>query len=140
MRQTILTVVAVAISLVLVEGKSSAQTQTDKQPTMEERATQEADRLATLLDLESWQIFYVDSTLQHDYVALEEEFKALTDAKVSNLDIYQITQDKWADQIDKTYQSIFNEEQWAKYLKSGAAKQQKAREKRKAKAEKNAEK
>jgi hypothetical protein len=38
------------------------------------------------------------------------------------------------EQIDKTYEKIFNPEQWAAYLKTGAAKLQKAREKRKAKA------
>jgi hypothetical protein len=37
------------------------------------------------------------------------------------------------DQIDATYKRIFNEKQWAAYLKSGAAKAQKARAKRKAK-------
>ena len=34
-----------------------------KQPSVEELATKEADRLADLLDLEDWQLFYVDSTL-----------------------------------------------------------------------------
>ena len=37
------------------------------------------------------------------------------------------------EQIDKTYKKFFTPQQWAAYLKSGAAKQQKAREKRKAK-------
>jgi hypothetical protein len=39
------------------------------------------------------------------------------------------------DQIDATYQKIFTQEQWAAYLKQGAGKAQKARAKRKAKAE-----
>ena len=46
--------------------------------------------------------------------------------------LYQAVQDKWWDQIDATYKIIFNPQQWAAYLKSGAAKAQKAREKRKA--------
>jgi hypothetical protein len=37
------------------------------------------------------------------------------------------------EQIDVTYKNIFTEKQWAAYLKSGAARTQKAREKRKAK-------
>ena len=42
--------------------------------------------------------------------------------------------DKWMEQIDNTYRRIFNDAQWAAYLKSGAGKSQKAREKRKEKA------
>jgi hypothetical protein len=47
--------------------------------------------------------------------------------------MYQVVQDKWMEQIDNTYKKIFNPQQWAAYLKSGAGKMQKAREKRKAK-------
>ena len=101
---------------------------------MEELATQEADRLGALLELEDWQIFYVDSTLQHDYVALDTELKDLQKSKVGNTDIYVSVQDKWMQQIDDTFHKIFNEDQWATYQKNGAAKQQKARDKRKAKA------
>jgi hypothetical protein len=49
--------------------------------------------------------------------------------------MYQAVQDKWMDQIDATYRRIFNDQQWAAYLKGGAGKAQKAREKRKAKAQ-----
>lgn len=104
-----------------------------KQPTPEEMAAKEADRLADLLKLEYWQVFYVDSTLQHDYAAWQEEVKKLQAARVDNYDLYTITSDKWMEQIDKTYKKLFTPQQWAAYLKSGAAKQQKAREKRKAK-------
>ena len=48
-------------------------------------------------------------------------------------DMYIMVQDKWMDQIDATYKRIFTEEQWAAYLKQGAAKAQKARAKRKPK-------
>ena len=51
--------------------------------------------------------------------------------------MYNATRDKWMQQIDDTYRRIFTDEQWAAYLKSGAAKSQKAREKRKAKVEKS---
>jgi len=110
----------------------SAQEQ-QKEPTPEEMAAKEADRLAELLKLEDWQIFYVDSTLQHDYAACQAELKALQAAKVSNYDMYNTVRDKWMEQIDKTYRKFFNDSQWAAYLKSGAARQQKAREKRRAK-------
>lgn len=120
--------------LFFVSVNAYAQEQGEqKQPTPEEMAAKEADRLADLLKLEYWQVFYVDSTLQHDYVAWQEEVKKLQAARVDNYDLYTITSDKWMEQIDKTYKKLFTPQQWAAYLKSGAAKQQKAREKRKAK-------
>ena len=93
----------------------------------------EADRLQRVLELEDWQVFYVDSTLKHDYPAMQAEVMKLAEAKVSNRDMYIMVQDKWMDQIDSTYKRIFTPEQWAAYLKQGAAKAQKARAKRNAK-------
>ena len=63
------------------------------------------------------------------------EYDKLRNSKVSNSSMYLAVQDKWMEQIDKTYKRIFNPKQWAAYLKSGAAKMQKAREKRKAQAQ-----
>ena len=68
------------------------------------------------------------------FKAMQDEMKKLQDAKVSNSSMYIAVQDKWMEQIDKTYKEIFTEEQWGIYLKNGAAKHQKAREKRKQKA------
>ena len=65
-----------------------------------------------------------------------EEFTKLNESKVSNPTLYQTVQDKWFDQIDATYKKIFTEEQWAEYMKSSGGKAMKAREKRKAKAQK----
>ena len=94
----------------------------------------DADRLQKVLDLEDWQVFYVDSTLKHDFPAMKEELEKLRNSKVSNMMLYMAVQDKWWEQIDATYKRIFTAEQWAAYLKSGAAKIQKARAKRQAKA------
>ena len=97
-------------------------------------AEAEADRLQRVLDLEDWQVFYVDSTLKHNYPAMVEESDKLRAAKVSNMNMYFAVQDKWMEKIDEAYKKIFNPQQWAAYLKSGAAKAQKARDKRKAQA------
>ena len=98
-----------------------------------EQAEEEADRLQRVLDLEDWQVFYVDSILKHDLPAMMAEYDKLRASKVSNSSLYIAVQDKWMDRIDVAYRRIFNDMQWAAYLKSGAAKAQKAREKRKAK-------
>ena len=113
--------------------EASAQ-QTQDKPDIFEQSEMEADRLQRLLDLEDWQVFYVDSTLKHDFPAMKEELEKLRNSKVSNMMLYMAVQDKWWDQIDATYKRIFTAEQWAAYLKSGAAKIQKARAKRQAKA------
>ena len=42
--------------------------QEPQQPDVYEQAEKEADRLQSLLDLEDWQVFYVDSTLKHDCI------------------------------------------------------------------------
>lgn len=91
------------------------------------------DSYESLLDLEIWQTFYLDSILTHDYEAMRLEIKALRDAKVSNSDAYVRVQDKWAEQIYQSLQKVFDEGQWTKYLKSGAARDKKARDKRAAK-------
>lgn len=108
-----------------------------KVQTPEEMAAKEADRLGDLLKLEYWQVFYVDSTLQHDYTALQEEMNKLQSARVENYELYMSVRDKWFEQIDNTYKKIFSPEQWALYLKTGAAKNIKAREKRKEKMQKS---
>lgn len=122
-----------AMSVMFFCGEAKAQQQ---EVDVYQRAEEEADRLANLLDLDDWQTFYVDSTLKHDLPAIMEEFTKLSESKVSNPDLYQTVQDKWFDQIDATYKKIFTEEQWAAYMKGSAGKAMKAREKRKAKAQK----
>lgn len=119
----------------LVPATLPAAAQEQEMPDLLEIAETEADRLQHLLDLDGGQLFYVDSTLKHDYQAMQEEIMKLQSAKVSNSSMYISVQDKWMEAIDKSYRRIFTEEQWNTYLKNGAAKQQKAREKRKAKAE-----
>ena len=124
---------AVVLLLISFSVQAGAQEQ-DMQKTLIERAEEEADRLQRVLELEDWQVFYVDSTLKHDYPAMMAEYEKLQVSKVSNSSLYIAVQDKWMDRIDATYRKIFNDQQWAMYLKSGAARAQKAREKRKAKA------
>ena len=113
-----------------------AQTPEQKEKQRMEYIDKEVKRLVDQLDLEYWQEFYVDSTLTHDYHALQDELEELQTTKVGTTDIYQSVQDKWMQQIDDSYHRFFNEEQWKKYWKSTGQRNQKARDKRKAKAEK----
>ena len=124
------------LAMFAIVNVNAQEQQEQKQLTPEEMAAKEADRLADVLKLEYWQVFYVDSTLQHDFAAYQEDIKKLQMSRVDNYDLYTLTRDKWMEQIDRTYKKIFTPEQWAAYLKSGAAKEQKARERRRAKTEK----
>ena len=126
-------ILSVLAALVFANEYQACAQEPPKQPDVFEQAEVEADRLQGLLELEDWQVFYVDSTLKHDFPAMMEEYAQLQGSKVTNTSMYQAVQDKWMDQIDRTYRKLFTDEQWNKYLKSGAARAQKAREKRKAK-------
>ena len=135
MKLKVLMMVSAAMFMLLaLQGVASAQQQQEA-PDIYEQAEMEADRLQRVLDLEDWQVFYVDSTLKHDLPAMIAESEQLRAAKVANVSMYQEVRDKWWDQIDATYKKIFTQEQWAAYLKQGAGKAQKARAKRRAKAQ-----
>jgi len=135
------------LSLYVLAGLSlsvfaaSAQNQPPQTPQEQEKQLieyidKEVQRLSDLLKLEYWQEFYVDSTLTHDLRARMEEIQALQKAKVENPDLYVAMSDKWMEQIDRSYKRFFTEEQWNKYMKSGADRARRAREKRKEKAAK----
>lgn len=123
--------IAVFFAFMLLPLSSFAQQ--PEEPDIYEQIEQEAERLQRVLNLEDWQVFYVDSTLTHDLPAMRQEISELAAAKVGNASMYQMVQDKWMEQIDVTYKKIFTQEQWQAYLKQGAAKYQKARAKRRAK-------
>ena len=125
---------AVMAALFFLAGFNAAAQQ-NKPVDLAQRAEEEADRLQRVLNLEDWQVFYVDSTLKHDLPAWMDESNKLQASKVTNSSLYMAVSDKWMDQIDATYKRIFTHEQWTLYLKSGAGKAQKARAKRREKAQ-----
>ena len=135
MKKVLISAALCTAILAVFSLSASAQNQ-EKQPNPEEIATAQAERLEKALKLEDWQVFYVDSTLQHDYAALDAELKNMQQAKVGNVDLYMEVQDRWMEQIDNSFKKWFTPEQWKKYLKSGAAKAQKERAKRREKAAK----
>lgn len=106
----------------------------EQEKALYETIDKEIERLTAVLDLADWQIFMIDSTLTHDYKAMMAEIAALRQSKVSNPTAYMTTQDKWQEAIYQSHLRILNEEQKAKYLKGGAARAKKARDKRAEKA------
>ena len=125
--------IAALLLLPFAAGAQQPQTEEEELKQLREIIDKTVENYEGVLRLEDWQSFYVDSILTHDYTALSQELKALRAAKRNNSDTYQQVQDKWAEQIYVSLQKVFNEEQWAKYLKTGAARDKKARDKRAAK-------
>ena len=116
--------------LPFLAGAQQPQGEEEQVKQMREAIDATVENYEKLLDLEDWQTFYVDSILTHDYDALRLELRGLQAAKMSNADVYQQVQDKWAEKIYVALQKVLDEKQWAKYLKSGAAREKKARDKR----------
>ena len=118
-----------------------AQEQTKEEMEQEKQFRESLDKLIEQYEsdfnLESWQVFYVDSILTHDFTAMTDELKAMGKSKVENSDLYQAVRDKWSEKIYNSMHGVLDEQQWAKYLKSGAGKDKKARDKRKEKREKS---
>ena len=132
MKQTMMKRIILSAAALLFSLASYAQ-EPHKEPDFYELAEKETERLQRTVKLEDWQIFYVDSILVHDYMAMNDDLQRLQANKVSNSSIYQSIQDKWMEKIDNAFRKFFTDEQWAAYLKQGAAKAQKARAKRAAK-------
>ena len=109
------------------QSKGSPQ---DEEKQMRKAIDASIENLSTLLKLEDWQVFYLDSIMTHDYEAMTQEINVLRDAKMSNQDAYIMVQDKWSEKMYQAFRGIFNDEQWTKYLKSGAGREKKARDNR----------
>ena len=127
--------------MLLVPGVAFAQQQGPQTPEQREKQMYEniqkqVDNMAESLDLEDWQIFYADSILTTNFGVLAKEFEDLGKNKVSDPEVYSRLQDACMEKNYNAFRRILNEQQWAKYLKTGAARDKKARDKRAEKREK----
>lgn len=131
----------ILISLLLLSiGSFVAFAQNEDGKTDEERlyelVEEQVEKMTENLGLDPAQEFYVDSIMLHDYTELQAELNAMSKSRVSNADLYVQVQDKWMEKMYREFEKLFTPEQWDKYLKSGALRDKKARDKRAAKREK----
>lgn len=129
----------ILISLLLLSiGSFVAFAQNEDGKTDEERlyelVEEQVEKMTENLSLDPAQEFYVDSIMLHDYTELQAELNAMSKSRVSNADLYVQVQDKWMEKMYREFEKLFTPEQWDKYLKSGALRDKKARDKRAAKA------
>lgn len=125
-----------ALLVLMLPAAAAAQeklTPEQEEKELYERIQEQVDKMSITYKLEDWQIFYLDSILVHNYNAMTEEFKALQDRKVSNSDYYLAVQDKWAEATYQAIGKVFNPVQWKQYLKYGADRDKKIRDKRQSK-------
>ena len=130
--------ILISVVLVIAMSAFSARAQEPKTPEQQEKELREAidkeiDKYIRTLDIDMAQEFYLDSILTHDYFAMRDEIMEKSRAKVNNMDVYQAIQDKWAERIYVAFRKVLDDEQWEKYLKGGAGREKKARDKREAK-------
>ena len=129
--------ILLSAALLLVTG-AFVSAQEQKSPEQQEKEMyamieKEVEKYTNTLDLDMAQEFYIDSILTHDYFAMRAEMQEKSQARVANTDVYVAIQDKWAEKIYQAFYRVLDEDQWAKYLKNGAARDKKARDKREAK-------
>ncbi len=122
----ILAICALPFMLLAQEQKSPKEREKEFYEAIEAQINQ----LTEQLELEDWQIFYVDSILTHDYKAMQRDIEAMSAAKYANNDLFYGVQDKWMEQMYQALRKVFDDKQWTKYLKSGAARDKKMRDKR----------
>ena len=134
MRIIIAAVFLLACLPALAQEQALTPEQREKQ--LYENIQKQVDDMADRLDLEDWQVFYADSILTANFGELAREYEQLGRNRVSDADIYIRIQDGCMEKNYNAFRRILSDEQWAKYLKSGAAREKKARDKRRAKREK----
>ena len=112
------------------------QSEEEEAKQFREALDRKVDDYTIMLDLEDSVTMAekdADSILTHDYEAMRDELKLMQAAKMSTTDAYTRVQDKWEEQIYTATEKVLDEKQWAKYLKTGAAREKKARDRRAAK-------
>ncbi len=135
-KYNIIVIILIFTTLKLTFAQNEDPNKLEMQKKFNEMIVKEVENYTSNLKLEPWQSFYVDSIINHDRRAMYDEISKLRDMKVSNESMYINCQDKWEEKIFDSFKKVLNEDQWKSYLKSGAERNKKKRDKRKAKAEK----
>lgn len=104
--------------------------QEPQQPNVDEIIAKQLENLTRTFKLDEVQVFYVDSILQYNFRALNDEFDETRKGGASNAETYQAISDKWMDATDQAFERVFTEEQWKKYMKSTYGKEKTRRDKR----------
>ena len=133
-KHILLTVVGLLMFLV-ASAQEQPLTPEQRAKKMREGIDKMVEEYERTLQLEDWQSFYADSILTHNLEERNKEMEAMASNKVANYDLYTMVGDKWEEETYNAFRRILTDEQWKKYLKSGAGRAKKARDQRAAKRE-----
>lgn len=114
------------VSLAQQQQKTPEQMEKEYREALEKQV----ERLSETLELSAGQEFWMDSILTHNGDAMRDEIQELSKKKVTNSELYYSIHDKWSERTYQAIKKILDPEQWEKYLKTGAAREKKARDKR----------
>lgn len=119
-------------ALLLAAAPLFAQEKTpeEREKALYDNIQKRLDLMIDEFDLEDWQVFYLDSIMVHDYTCMQQELRDMQDKKVENSRLYTSIQDKWGERIYQGFRRVLNDEQWKKYLRTGADREKRARDKR----------
>ena len=106
-----------------------AQTQKQEPKTPEEAAVEQALKLQQSLKLSDYQLFYVDSILQANFVGQYQEFEKMKTSGLQSQKSYEDVYNKWKSKTEDAFEKILDKAQFEKFLKlSGvSAKERKQR-------------
>ena len=104
-------------TIIFLTSVTSFAQQQENPKSVEELAMEEAVRLEKELKLEPHQAFYIDSILQHDMKAMDDEIQAMRSAGMQDFRQYQIVSERWIDKMRGSFQKVLTEEQYIHYLK-----------------------
>lgn len=117
-----------AASLLL--SSPAALAQEPQEPDLDKIIATQLDNLTRTFKLDDVQVFFVDSILQYNFRAMNDEFEQTRRTGASNNETFQIISDKWMAATDEAFERFFTEDQWKKYMKSSYGKEKIRRDKR----------
>lgn len=94
-----------------------AQNKEQKEKSPEEIALELTERMGKDLSLNPTQLFYVDSILRFNYIALYEEVQKMKDMGMQDGRNYKVVYDKWNDKSLNAFKKVLDEQQYITYLK-----------------------
>jgi len=118
-----------AAILIVLTTSMYAQNPQQEQKTPEEVAAEQALKLQRDLKLSEYQLFYVDSILQTNFVGQSQEFEKMKASGLQSQKSYQDVYDKWKAKTEDALEKVLDKTQFEKFLKlSGvSAKERKKR-------------
>lgn len=99
----------------MVFNTANAQEQPQKSP--EEIAIEQADKIGKELNLNSTQLFYMDSILRHNLTEMYAEIEFARERGSQDQQTYKTLSDKWMQKTFDALKGVLDEQQYIRYLK-----------------------